>query len=102
MHFQDVPDILIGPLEGTEANADSEQTLTTPGVARGDAHLADTLGFAAVHRHIDLLVHVRLQQLLQRVIVPVQSGVPNGHDKVEERLQASTGSRGVVLDLVMR
>lgn len=99
MHLEDVPDILVGALERTEANADAEQALATPAVAGHDAHLADTLCLAAVHGHLDLLVQVRLEQLLERVIVPVQSRRANGHDKVKERLQASPRAGRVLLDL---
>lgn len=94
-----MPDILVGALERAEPNAHAQQTLTAPGVARCDLHFTDILGFAAVHGHRNRLLHVGLKQLLERVIVPIEPGRADGHDKVKEGLQAGPGTRRIVLDL---
>lgn len=66
-----MPHVLISTLEGAEADADAEQTLAAPRRAGDDRHLAHRLTLAAVHCHLQLPVHARLQQLLQRVVVLV-------------------------------
>ncbi len=55
-------------------------------------------GFAAVHRHADLLLHVDLEQILERVVVLVQPGLADRYDEVEEGLQAGFLSRRIVLN----
>ena len=41
LDVEDVPDVLVGALEGAEADADSEEALAAPRRARGDEDLAD-------------------------------------------------------------
>lgn len=97
-----MPNILVGALKRTEANTDTEQPLATPRITGRDGDLSDVLCFAGIHCHLNLLVHVGLEELLQCVIVLVQPCRANGYDKIKESLETSTGPGGIVLDLYQR
>lgn len=56
------------------------------------------LGLAAVDGHGDLLLDVGLEQVLEGVVVLVQPRLPDGHDEVEEGLEAGPRAGRVVLD----
>lgn len=66
-----MPDILVGSFEAAESNADPQQTLTAPHVAGCDCGFPELQSFTAVHQHLHRLLHVGLQQVLQRVVVLV-------------------------------
>lgn len=98
--YQNVPHVLVGTLERAKLDANAEQALATPGGARRDLHGAHCLHFAAVHGHVDFAFGIRLEQLLQRVVVLIESRIPDGHDEIEERLQAGPLTRRIVLYLL--
>ena len=58
---QYMPHILVSAFKRAEPNADSEQTLSTPSITRGDGHRANILGLAAVDGHRDFLINIGLQ-----------------------------------------
>lgn len=66
---QDVPDVLIGSLVAAEADTGTEQTLSSPHVARHHLQLADPQGFAAVNLHLHPFLHVGFQNVLQQLIL---------------------------------
>ncbi len=118
LHLQNVPDIFVGSFERAESDRNPEQSLPAPDIARrykDFSHLkvkscqkfwvltdlamkSYRPGFAAVHRHADLLLHVDLEQILERVVVLVQPGLADRYDEVEEGLQAGFLSRRIVLN----
>ena len=53
---------------------------------------------AAVHGHADLPLQVGLQEVLEGVVVLVEPRLADGHDEVEEGLQAGSRTRGILLD----
>lgn len=66
---QHMPDVLIGSFEAAEADADTQKALASPHVARGDGGLPQLQCLAAIHQHLHRLLHVSLQEVLQRVVV---------------------------------
>ncbi len=58
-------------LTGSSPDADAEQPLAAPVVTGHQLDVAHTLRLAAVDEHLDRLLHVRLQQILQRLVVLV-------------------------------
>ena len=66
-----MPDILIGSFKGAEADGDPKQALAAPQLGGSDVNGANMLGFAGVDLHLDALLKVTVQELLQSVIVLV-------------------------------
>lgn len=66
-----MPHVLVGSLKAAEADADPQEPLTAPHVAGCDRGLAQLQSLTAIHQHLHRLLHVSLQQILQRVVVLV-------------------------------
>jgi len=99
MHFEYVPDALVGALEGAETYADAQQSLAAPVVARCKGQFADRLRLAGVHGEPHGLVNVLAEQLFQHIIVLIEACAGYCDDEVEEGLQSGLLARRVVLYL---
>jgi hypothetical protein len=67
--YQHMPNVFVGPVKAAETNANPQQALAAPQVARCDRGLPQLQGFAAVDEHFYRLLNVGFQQILQSVIV---------------------------------
>ena len=65
--YQDMPDVLIGPLKAAEAHAGPEQTLPPPHVVGHHLQLPHPLGLHAVQLQLDRFLHIGLQKVFQQV-----------------------------------
>lgn len=69
-----MPHVLTGPAEAAEAHASSQQALAAPHVAGHHLHLSHPHGLHVEHLQLHRLLHIGLQQCLQRVILLVLQG----------------------------
>lgn len=66
---QDVPDVLIGSLVAAEADAGTEEALSSPHVAGHHLQLTNPQGLAAVNLHLHSFLHVGFQDVLKQLIL---------------------------------
>ena len=55
-------------------------------------------GLAAVNCHADFPLQISFEEILEGVVVLVKPRLPDGHDEVEEGLEAGPRSRRIFLD----
>lgn len=62
-----MPHVLVGSLEAAEADARTQQTLTTPHVTGSHLQLPHPLRFGVVHLEFDWFLHIGFEKVFQQV-----------------------------------
>ena len=65
--YQDMPDVLVGPLKAAETHTGPEQTLPPPHVVGHHLQLPYPLGLHTVQLQLDWFLHIGFQKVFQQV-----------------------------------